>query len=171
MVDVAGGLRNRGSYGPRSGSRPGVPASGRQLRAAASARSASSCPLGSCLTSRLSRIASDAMRCRLPPTCAKSLALCRGDSPSCVLSFEPPRAKTTSGSYGAVVVSCTGIHPGPPRLDSRFGECLDCPRIVDPASGRSSERHAPGYGRLAMTSSPARVLSHLNRPARIFESS
>src|SRR5207245_2575437 len=54
----------------------------------------------------------------------------------------------------------------PPCLDSRFGECLDCPRIVDPASGPSSEATCSWIRRLDYCS--LALVGHLVAPAGAF---
>src|SRR5438309_4780908 len=67
--------------------------------------------------------------------------------------FEAPRHKLLRevaarfrDSLEGWLLIAWGLHPRPPRLDSRFGECLDCLRIVDPACGPSSEATCPGSG-------------------------
>src|SRR5207245_2208333 len=77
-----------------------------------------------------------------------------------------PLREVSGAISGAVVVGCAGLHPGPSRLDSRFGECLDCPRIVDPASGPSSEATCPWIRRQDYCS--LALVGHLVAPAGAF---
>jgi hypothetical protein len=101
------------------------------------------------LTSRLSRV--DTTRSRLLHTCSKSLVLRPGVPKAVRWVFEAPGTnyfgKLAARSPERWLLVARGAS-GPSRLDSRFGECLDCSRIVDPASGPSSEATCPWIRRL-----------------------